>query len=104
MKNNRINLEQNKLMDGVTAMAFAKSKFVELHPLKTHPEWFSRCVTIGYGKDKAGRFVVDFGLTPKATNDAICIFQVSVDRSTAETNILINRGWSEFSGADLQGF
>ncbi|EAQ79176.1 hypothetical protein [Blastopirellula marina] len=90
-------------MDGETAMAFAGHDFEQRHPKQSCPDWLGRCTTIGYSKDQAGRFVVSFAVTPKATNDAVSYFKVAIDSVTAETEVLLDRDLADFSGEDLQG-
>ena len=91
-------------MDEETAMAFAGHCFQQLHPKETVPPWLPRCTVIGWTKDNAGRFVVSFAVTPKATNDAFSYFRVTVDRTTAETTVLEDRDLSTLNGPDFQGF
>lgn len=91
-------------MDGETALAFAGHCFEQHHPRSTCPEWLGRCTTIGYTKDNDGKFLVSFSVTPKATNDAVCYFRVSVDPRTANTLIISELDPHEFNGCDLQGF
>jgi hypothetical protein len=91
-------------MDGETAMAFAGEEFEKRHPRETWPEWIRRCTVVSYSKDKQGRFVVSLCVTPKATNDAVAYFEVTVDSETAETTVLIDKDLSSFVGEELQGF
>lgn len=91
-------------MDEETAMAFAGHRFQQLHPKETVPQWLPRCTVIGWTKDDAGRFVVSFAVTPKATNNAFAYFRVAIDRRTAETTVLEDRDLSALHGPDYQGF
>lgn len=91
-------------MDGETAMAFAGHEFERRHPKQECPEWLGRCTTIGYHKDKAGRFVVSFAFTPRGTNDAVSYFRVAVDAVTSQTQVLLDKDLSGFLGEELQGY
>jgi predicted 3-demethylubiquinone-9 3-methyltransferase (glyoxalase superfamily) len=91
-------------MDEETAMAFAGHCFQQLHPRETVPLWLPRCTVIGWTKDKFGRFIVSFSITPTATNDAFDYFSVAVDQTTAETTVLEDRDLNTLNGPDFQGF
>lgn len=93
-----------KLMDDVTAMAFAGNAFEQLHPRNTCPEWLPRCTVISYHFDDDKNYIVSFSVTPLATNNAVRYFQVLVNSSTGETAVLIDEGTSSFVGSELQGY
>jgi hypothetical protein len=95
---------QQPQMDEETAMAFAGHRFEQLHPRETVPPWLPRCTVISWTKDREGRFVVSFGVTPKATNNGFAYFKVAVNRSTAETTVLEDRDLTALHGPDFQGF
>jgi hypothetical protein len=52
-------------MDDVTALLAAFAQFEKRHPRETRPEWLKRCMMESYSKDKQGRFIVSFTLTPR---------------------------------------
>ena len=91
-------------MDDRTAIAFATEEFLKLHPSETCPEWLFRCSVICHTRDQKGRYIVSLSVTPIATNDAVTYFEVAVDSLTAETEVLIDMGYSSFVGEELQGF
>ena len=45
-------------------MAAVFYEFEKRHPRETWPEWLKRCMMESYSKDKQGRFIVSFTLTP----------------------------------------
>jgi hypothetical protein len=98
------NQNPRREMDEKTAMAFAGHCFQQHHPKEAVPSWLPRCTVIGWSKDKGGRFVVSFTVTPKATNNAFAYFKVAVDRASAETEVLEDRNLSTLHGPDFQGF
>lgn len=91
-------------MDGETAMSFAMERFQQLHTRDSCPQWLSRCTTIGFHWDDEDNYTVSFAVTPKETNDAESYFKVVVNPETGETQVLLDRGLSAFSGEDLQGY
>ncbi|SRR6266404_1365980 len=52
-------------MDDLTALGFAFEEFEKRHPRETRPPWLKRCMMESYHKDKEGRYVYSFTLTPK---------------------------------------
>ena len=91
-------------MDGETAMAFAGHRFQQLHPRETCPDWLLRCTTISYFWDSDDNYIVSFSVAPKATNDGVSYFTASVDPLSGEIKVLLDSGWSQFSGDEFQGY
>ncbi|QDU98565.1 hypothetical protein Pla8534_64350 [Lignipirellula cremea] len=91
-------------MDGETAISFAIECFQQFHSRDSCPEWLSRCTTIGYFWDENDNYIVSFSVTPKATNDGVSYFKVSVDPATSETRVLLDSKLSQYAGEDLQGY
>lgn len=91
-------------MDCEAAIAFACHRFEQLHPKAFCPEWLPRCTMIGYHFDCDKNYIVCFSVTPIATNNGIRYFEVSIDSSTGETKVLLDKELPGFIGTELQGF
>jgi hypothetical protein len=91
-------------MDHLTAIAFARELFNELHPIDKRPQWLWQYASATAAKDSDRNYIVHFFWKPKAHWQPIDFFTAHVNASNAETKVLLDVPVDTYSQDELEEY